>query len=69
MPNLAALTFDDFPNDRIDELLELLDRWNATATFFINGPYDPSEPVLQEHILGPRLQKIYNAGHQIASHT
>ncbi|KAF9641494.1 Polysaccharide deacetylase [Lasiodiplodia theobromae] len=69
MPNLAALTFDDFPGEKIDELLELLDRWNATATFFINGPYDPSEPVLQERILGPRLQKIHNAGHQIASHT
>ncbi|EOD45926.1 putative polysaccharide deacetylase protein [Neofusicoccum parvum UCRNP2] len=69
VPGLAALTFDDFPNERIDELLELLGSWNATATFFVNGPYDPRDSVLQEELLGPRLKKIHRLGHQIASHT
>ncbi|EKG20639.1 Polysaccharide deacetylase [Macrophomina phaseolina MS6] len=69
VPGVVALTFDDFPNERLDELLDLLKTWNATSTFFCNGPYDPRESVLQEAVLGPRVRKIYNAGHQIASHT
>ncbi|OJD29683.1 polysaccharide deacetylase [Diplodia corticola] len=69
MPGVAALTFDDFPNERIDELLELLAAWNATATFFVNGPYDARAPMLQDATLAPRVKKMHSAGHQIASHT
>ncbi|KAH6668292.1 polysaccharide deacetylase, partial [Halenospora varia] len=66
----VALTFDDGPFTFTQSVLDTLASYNAKATFFINGNNlgkgridDPSKPWAQI------LKNMYNAGHQIASHT
>lgn len=50
VPGVVALTFDDGPYTYTSHILDLLDQYNAKATFFINGDNfsnnvdDPSEP-------------------------
>ncbi|GLA93029.1 hypothetical protein AtubIFM57143_010008 [Aspergillus tubingensis] len=61
VPNTIALTFDDGPSTYTPQLLDLLSEYGARSTFFVNGYR------LQES--APILQRIYNEGHQIASHT
>ena len=52
------LTFDDGPGSETPRLLEILDRYNAKATFFVvNTPF--AETITQ----------ISNAGHALAMHT
>ncbi|BDD62239.1 hypothetical protein MAP00_007216 [Monascus purpureus] len=70
VPGTVALTFDDGPNQYTTELLDLLDRHNAKATFFVNGINngrgqidDPSRPWLK------LIQRMQLSGHQVASHT
>lgn len=58
---LVALTFDDGPTGNVDELLPLLDKYNAKATFFLIGRE------LKENI--PAAENIVSAGHQIGNHT
>ncbi|KAF4547865.1 Polysaccharide deacetylase-like protein 3 [Elsinoe fawcettii] len=60
----VALTFDDGPDDEIDDLLALLNRYNATVSFFENGPH---------HFGGLRdlpgkVKKILEHGHHIGNH-
>jgi peptidoglycan/xylan/chitin deacetylase (PgdA/CDA1 family) len=61
-----ALTFDDGPHEYTPALLDLLDRYNVKATFFINGQN-------YGRITTPATQAIlrdtYRRGHQIGSHT
>lgn len=54
------LTFDDGPGNHIDELLEVLERYNAKATFFVVGTNTNLEQ---------RLQAIADGGHAIGVHT
>lgn len=54
------LTFDDGPCEYTDRVLELLDRYDAKATFFIVGN-SPAE-------YHDRIEKIYAAGHQVGIH-
>jgi peptidoglycan/xylan/chitin deacetylase (PgdA/CDA1 family) len=57
-----ALTFDDGPNPAITpKLLDLLDRHNAKATFFVIGRYVRECPEL--------LQETAARGHLIGNHT
>ncbi|KAH7361351.1 hypothetical protein BKA66DRAFT_573508 [Pyrenochaeta sp. MPI-SDFR-AT-0127] len=63
-PFTAAVTFDDNPNDLLPELLKLLDKYNATATFFPNAPYHFRTWNLDLH-----LRIIHSNGHQIGAHT
>ncbi|KAF5006300.1 hypothetical protein FDECE_7311 [Fusarium decemcellulare] len=63
-PRTVALTYDDNPNEEIYELLALLKRYNATATFFPNAPYHFSIWKLDKYIYD-----AYAAGHQIGLHT
>ncbi|MGH9733649.1 MAG: polysaccharide deacetylase family protein [Candidatus Acidiferrales bacterium] len=57
-----AITFDDGPNPAITpSLLELLDRHNANATFFLIGRYAATEPAL--------VRDIAARGHAIGNHT
>ncbi len=58
---LVALTFDDGPTGNVDDLLPLLDKYNAKATFFLIGRE------LKENL--PAAEKIVAAGHQIGNHT
>jgi peptidoglycan/xylan/chitin deacetylase (PgdA/CDA1 family) len=61
-PGEIALTFDDGPNSSwTPRLLDLLDRHNTRATFFLIGRYARAEPLLTRHIA--------EAGHAIGNHT
>lgn len=70
VPGTVALTFDDGPTRYTGELLDLLDKYEAPATFFITGVNngkgqidDPSLP------WAPLIERMLLSGHQIASHT
>jgi len=61
-PNQLALTFDDGPNPAATrQLLEVLDRHNVRATFFLIGDFVRLEPGL--------TREIAAAGHAIGNHT
>ena len=58
----VALTFDDGPNDPYTmQLLELLDRWQVRATFFLIGSYVCQRPEI--------ARAIHRAGHLLGNHT
>ena len=60
--NYIFLTFDDWGTDiNVDKLLSVLEKHNATTTFFVRSNYVHSNPNL--------LRAIAAAGHTIASHT
>ena len=57
-----AITFDDGPNPAITpKLLDLLDRHNAKATFFLVGKYVRESPAL--------VKEIAARGHLLGNHT
>ncbi|MES2310384.1 MAG: glycosyltransferase [Verrucomicrobiota bacterium] len=61
-PNKVALTFDDGPDAKwTPKILDVLKDKNVKATFFVLGSKVEAEPEL--------LQRIYNEGHEIGSHT
>lgn len=60
--NTIYLTFDDGPTPNVtNEVLELLSKYNAKATFFCLGKNVQSEPKLYDLII--------KNGHQVANHT
>ena len=61
-PRKLAITFDDGPNPAITpKLLELLDRYNAKATFFLIGRFVRECPEL--------VRETISRGHAIGNHT
>lgn len=61
-PGQMALTFDDGPNDpHTLHLLDVLDKYNARATFFLIGKYVRQRPDI--------VRAIAAAGHEIGNHT
>ena len=61
-PRKLAITFDDGPNPTMTpKLLDLLDRHNARATFFVIGKYARQHPDL--------LRETAARGHVIGNHT
>lgn len=56
----VALTFDDGPSERTPELLAILHRHGAKATFFVTQPAAQRFP--------QALQAIRDAGHQLEAH-
>lgn len=61
-PDRLALTFDDGPNPAVTpRLLELLDRYNAKATFFVIGKFARREPGL--------VRELARRGHIVGNHT
>lgn len=61
-PSEVALTYDDGPNGRMTmELLELLARHNARATFFLVGQHVQRDP--------DTVRAVHAAGHLIGNHT
>lgn len=58
---LVALTFDDGPNYNTNKVLEVLEKYGVTATFFVLG----SKIKGNEHI----LQRIDSSGSEIGNHT
>ena len=60
--NDVFLTFDDWGTDEtVDKLLSVLEKHNATATFFVKTEHVPSNPNL--------LRAIAAAGHTIGAHS
>lgn len=58
---VVALTFDDGPTKNVDDILSLLDAYDAKATFFLIGNEIEKNPLLAE--------KIAEKGHQLGNHT
>ncbi|ODG90553.1 polysaccharide deacetylase [Gottfriedia luciferensis] len=58
---VVALTFDDGPTKNVDDILPLLDQYNAKATFFLIGNEIEKNP--------EEAKKIVDAGQQIGNHT
>jgi len=55
------LTFDDGPSDRTSDILEILNRYDIKATFFVCGGEDEKSQQL--------MRDIVNAGHTIGIHS
>lgn len=57
----VALTFDDGPTQNVDEILALLDTYDAKATFFLIGNEIEKNPEI--------AKEIAKNGHQLGNHT
>lgn len=65
-----ALTFDDGPDIYTDAILDVLDEYNVKATFFVAGNNRGKGHIDDSSLNWPAvMQRMYAAGHQIASHT
>lgn len=58
---IAYLTFDDGPSNNTQKILEILDKYNIKATFFVTGPSYKQKNDL--------LTKIVKNGHELAIHS
>lgn len=58
---VAYLTFDDGPNANTEKVLDILEKNNIKATFFLVGDMVKNNPDI--------VKEIYDAGHTIANHT
>lgn len=58
---VVYLTFDSGPGPRTPEFLEVLDQWDATATFFVIGINARNNPEM--------LTEIVDRGHAVGNHT
>src|SRR5947208_2487569 len=58
---IVALTFDDGPTDNADSILQILNRYNVKATFFLTGKE------MSEHL--SLTKKIINSGHSVGNHS
>lgn len=58
---VVALTFDDGPTDKTDEILEVLKEAGIKATFFLNGSNICDKPEY--------AARIAEAGHELGNHT
>jgi peptidoglycan/xylan/chitin deacetylase (PgdA/CDA1 family) len=64
------MTFDDGPSNYTDDLLDLLAKYNAKATFFITGINNGKGEIDDTSLIWPSvIKRQYADGHQIASHT
>ena len=57
---VVYLTFDDGPGQYTEQLLNLLDKYNVKATFFVTNQYSA-----YQHLIG----EAHRRGHTIAMHT
>lgn len=58
---MLALTFDDGPGERTEELLGVLEKYNAHATFFMQGMNVPKYP--------DAIKKMVETGCELGNHT
>ena len=61
------MTLDDGPAVNLQATLDVLQNKNAVATFFINGRNYVD--ITTDASAAQRVKDIYNAGHQVGSHT
>lgn len=59
--NMVYLTFDDGPSDNTLEILQILDKYNIKATFFVTGNAGEKGKAI--------LKEIVDCGHSIGIHT
>ena len=57
---VVYLTFDDGPSENTQKILDILEEYDAKATFFITGSNEAYRPL---------IKKAYDAGHTIGLHT
>lgn len=70
VPGTVALTFDDGPDKYTCDLLDLLDRYDAKATFFITGVNNGKGAIDDpDHPWDKLIVRMRDSNHQIASHT
>jgi chitin deacetylase len=70
VPGTIAFTFDDGPTRYTGDLLDLLDRYNAPATFFVTGINNGKGPIDDPTLPWAGLiERMIISGHQVASHT
>ena len=70
VPNTIALTYDDGPNIYTDDLLDILNSYDAKATFFISGINSGKGQIDNFNLpWGYIIQRMHHDGHQIASHS
>lgn len=58
---VVALTFDDGPSKKVDDILSILNSQNVKATFFLTGNEIKQYP--------EETKKLISAGQQIGNHT
>ncbi|KAK1598073.1 polysaccharide deacetylase [Colletotrichum navitas] len=71
-PGDVALTYDDGPASYTNDLLDLLKKYSATATFMITGNNNAKGEIDNATIMTDLVsndRRMYTDGHQIASHT
>ncbi|KAE9566970.1 Chitin deacetylase [Colletotrichum fructicola] len=69
-PGDVALTFDDGPDKYTSDLLDLLKRYNASATFMVTGNNNAKGKIDNMTLPWANIiKRMYSEGHQIASHT
>ncbi|PLB41410.1 chitin deacetylase [Aspergillus candidus] len=67
---VVALTFDDGPREHTKDLLDLLDRYKAKATFFVTGNNNGKGEIdSPDQPWADLIRRMVNSGHQLASHT
>jgi peptidoglycan/xylan/chitin deacetylase (PgdA/CDA1 family) len=66
----VALTYDDGPFSYTNDLLSLLARYSAKATFFVTGVNNGKGKIDDSSTPWPAvIRRMYADGHQLASHT
>ena len=69
-PGTVALTFDDGPYTFTEHVLDVLEAYNTKATFFITGNNNGKKPIDDQDSPWPDLlRRMYESGHQLASHS
>ncbi|KAK7193611.1 hypothetical protein DPSP01_000163 [Paraphaeosphaeria sporulosa] len=69
-PGTVAITYDDGPYIYTDYVLDLFEKYNMKATFFITGINNGKGAIDDASTQWPAvISKMYAAGHQVASHT
>ncbi|KAI1845686.1 hypothetical protein JX266_008297 [Neoarthrinium moseri] len=67
---VVAITYDDGPSGYTNDLLDLLAKYNAKATFFITGNNNGKGEIDNSSLAWPTvIKRQHSDGHQIASHT
>ncbi|KAI2789459.1 Chitin deacetylase [Penicillium oxalicum] len=70
VPGTIALTFDDGPGRYTGDLLDLLDRYDARATFFVTGINNGKGQIDDPNLpWAEMIERMVVDGHQVASHT
>jgi len=70
VPGTVALTYDDGPYIYTNDVLDVLKQYNAKATFFMTGNNNGKGEIDNAaNGWSTIVQRAYNEGHQLASHT